>query len=121
MGDITVEKKMQLVQQVRSQYNRNQYDLMNREKILYGYTSPNRMRSEETAGFEMDTDIPADISTFKLRFLAAVILFVTVATLDLTGSSLFGITPSKIYECISQDFDTDSLDFARELSVLMQE
>ena len=31
-----VEQKLQLVQQVRSRYQENRYDLSNRERILYG-------------------------------------------------------------------------------------
>ena len=36
MSEIPMKKKMELVHQVRSQYHRNQSDLMSREQILYG-------------------------------------------------------------------------------------
>ena len=38
MSDATMEQKLRLVQQVRSRYQEDQYDLSQRERILYGRT-----------------------------------------------------------------------------------
>ena len=46
MSDFSVEQKLELVQQVRSQYYRNQSDLMNREQILYGRTLTRKPQEE---------------------------------------------------------------------------
>lgn len=39
MENISTEQKLQLVQQIRSRYHENRYDLSNRERILYGKAS----------------------------------------------------------------------------------
>ena len=39
MSNVTTEQKLQLVQQVRSRYHEDQYDMSNRERLLYGRSS----------------------------------------------------------------------------------
>lgn len=48
MGNTTFDKKLALIQQVRSSYDRNQFDLSHRERILYGKTAP---RSRTQGGY----------------------------------------------------------------------
>ncbi len=104
MSDTTVEKKLELVQQIRSQYNKNQFDLLNREQILYGRTMPR----EQPYTYDNPTEevIPVG-STFKLRLFVAGILFVLIIALDVTGKSLAGLETGKIFTILAQDYEQE--------------
>lgn len=109
MGDVTMDQKLRLVQQVRSRYQENQYDMSNRERILYGKTS---MIPEEEYGYpyrdmygEPVQAAGTPISFFKLRFLAAVFLLAAVIFMDKSGMKLAGITTEEIFQAISANYD----------------
>lgn len=117
MSDITVEKKLQLIQQVRSQQNRNQYDLMNREQILYGKTTASRFHPEDLpAASKVPEGTEQKISTFKIRIGAAILLFAAMLVLDLSGKGVFGITSNEIFQYIARDFEMNGTDVATVLS-----
>lgn len=102
MSDVTTEQKLQLIQQVRSRYNRNQYDLSNRERIIYG-KSFSKMPYDESAYNASDTKpMP---SSFKLRFMLALLLGAAVIFMDRNDIKIAGITSDKIYQAISADFE----------------
>lgn len=102
MSDTTLDKKMELVQQIRAQYNKNQYDLLSREQILYGRTS------NRDIAYEQETVHSAEeihVSSFKLRMLIAVALAVLVIALDLSGKAFYGITATEIFSTLSEDYE----------------
>ncbi len=104
MSDTTVEKKLELVQQIRSQYNKNQFDLLNREQILYGRTMPR----ESSYTYENPAEETEPIrSTFKLRLFAAGILFVLIVALDVTGKSLAGLKAQQIFTILAKDYEQE--------------
>ena len=74
MNDITVDKKLQLINQVRSQYNKDQYDLQHREQLLYGRTSERRRPETEAAGVT-NYEVTGRVSPLRIRLLAALGLF----------------------------------------------
>jgi hypothetical protein len=102
MSDITLDQKLQLVHQVRSQYDRNQYDLQNRERILYGKETvyPHDMEYGE----EREMTAPLRISTFKLRLLAAIVLLFGIVILDRNGIAIFGVSAQEIMRHLNEDF-----------------
>lgn len=112
MSDIPVEKKLQLIQQVRSQYHKNQYDLQNREQILYGRTSA--LKKEEN--FYKDTYLERNekeeglrpVSTFRFRIIGAIFFFLVVIIMDINSESIFGINTSDFFQMIAQDYDISS-------------
>lgn len=118
MSDVTMNKKLQLVQQVRNQYNQNQYDLESREQILYGRTS-NRMAMERTD--KLDDTIPEKIGTFRLRLTIALMLLFSVLILDINGQAIFGIQTKTIFSYIAKDFTRDTLDFIEDFTYTLQE
>ena len=123
MSDTTMEQKLALVQQVRSNYNKNQYDLINRERILYGKTSARNYskpfyRSWDNAGTppeyiqEYGMEDPAagmesGISFFKLRFLIAMVILAAFIVLDMNGGTFAGLTSGEIFEAISLDYASE--------------
>ena len=46
MSDVTMDQKLQLVQQVRARYHEDQFDLSNRERILYGRSDITPVRTQ---------------------------------------------------------------------------
>lgn len=108
MSNVTTEQRLRLVQQVRSRYNENRYDMYNREKILYGRASYPEELDPAVAGMEpMDPSMP--VSTFRLRLLLAVLLFAAVVAMDINEISISGVTAEKIVEAISMDYE-DKID-----------
>ena len=69
MSNVSTEQRLRLVQQVRSRYNENRYDMYNRERILYGRASyPEELEpgDQAVAGMgPMDPSMP--VSGFCLR------------------------------------------------------
>lgn len=110
MSETTMEQKLQLVKQVRSRYHENQYDLSNRERILYGRTSAALPRAgysspydEEYGDYALPEGRP--LTFFKLRLWLALFLVTAVILLDLNGTEVAGITAQKIFEVISADYE----------------
>ena len=110
MSDATMEQKLRLVQQVRSRYQEDQYDLSNRERILYGRTS---ISPERAAGYGSYYDdyypegaLPGEgASSFRLRLFLAMFLVMLVIVMDVNGIAVAGITTEKIYQVISADYE----------------
>lgn len=113
MRNVDTERKLQLIQQIRSRYDEDQYDMGNRERILYGRES---MRSREGNGTDPDWDQPPQ-SSFRLRVLLAVLLFAAVVAIDTNGTSLWGITAEKVYQIISADYEDKIEEWVETLSL----
>lgn len=122
IANTCMEKKLQLIQQVRSRYSEDQYDLSNRERLLYGretvspyadtgYADGGRYAWERPP--EPDEEPP---SSMKLRFLLAFFLFVAVVFLDHSHAALGGITAEKIYSAISADYEDQLKDWVEAIS-----
>lgn len=103
MRDVTTEQRLRLVQQVRSRYHENQYDLSNRERILYGKSFV-RETPEDLQQGNPDTDLKP-ISSFKLRLMIAILLGAAVISMDRNNAKIAGITSEQIYQAISADFE----------------
>lgn len=105
MSDIPVEKRLELVHQVRSQYHRNQSDLMTREQILYGRnayhenTVKDYSRENEAAKEGVFRD-----NTFGIRLALAGILVLTFILLDKTGKGIAGISTDRMTQAIASDY-----------------
>ena len=113
MRKFSVDQKLKLVEQIRSRYNRNQYDLSNRERILYGKTSGKNYYypKGERQGTELPPDgLPDDVplfSTFQLRMLVALLLAIGIILLDRSGGSIAGLSTGQIFDTISASYEDD--------------
>ena len=110
MSETTMEQKLQLVRQVRSRYHENQYDLSNRERILYGKTSIVPSRAGYMSPYDEgygDPYLPEGqpVPFSKLRLWLALFLVTAVILLDQNGTEVAGITAEKIFEVISADYE----------------
>ena len=121
MSDFTtMEKKQQLVQQVRSRYNENQYDMSNRERLLYGRTSA-AGKPDYNQSLYYDENVLPDsdgdsVSSFKLRFFIALVLFGIVVFMDRSHVAIGGISSEKLYGMISADYEEKIEDWVEALS-----
>lgn len=121
-ADYRLEKKLQLVRQVRSRYSEDQYDLSNRERLLYGKTDlPGReaVSPYADAGYSDDwryAEPEESPSSIKLRFLLAVLLFGAVVFLDQSHTPSGRITAEKIYSAISADYEDQLKDWVEAIS-----
>lgn len=106
MSNVNMEQKLRLVQQIRSRYDENRYDMYNRERILYGRAAP---VSRETDGDMEGGELPSGLSSFRLRLLLAVMLFAVVVAMDVNEIDVAGVTTEKILEVISIDYE-DKID-----------
>ncbi len=113
MKGMDTERKLELIQQVRSRYSEDQYDLGRRERILYGRESVRPAEHRQGGDAYGQEDMP---SSFRLRVLLAVLLFAAVVVMDNGRVSLFGITPQKIYQVISTDYEDQLEQWVETLS-----
>ena len=98
----SIEKRLQLVKQIRTKYDEDQRDLTNREMILYGRNS--RSVAKGSSEQEAPTD-EAPVSFFRIRLVLAVLLFAAVILMDMDGIEMAGITAEKIFQAISADYE----------------
>lgn len=109
-----MDRKLQLVQQIRSRYHENQYDMSNRERILYGRSSVfDKPDYDEDALPDSDD---GSLSSFKLRFFIALVLFGIVVFMDRSHIAIGGITPEKLYGMISADYEEKIEDWVEAMS-----
>lgn len=113
MSDASTEKRLQLLKQIRSRYNADQYDMSNREKILYGRSSRSIEGSETPQEEGMEPENPV---FFRLRLALAAGLLGLVIFMDVNGISVAGITAERIFQAISADFEEAIETWATEVS-----
>lgn len=101
MSDISIEEKLQLVRQVRSQHYQNRSDMLNREQILYGRTSPVPLDSSYNLPKEMEPY--AKTGTFKIRVFIAVILITILILMDINNDKFLEISVEDITKYIQID------------------
>lgn len=117
MDDITMEKKLRMVQQIRSQYHQNRYDLSNREQILYGRTSE-RSYADYSEPLS-DTTVQEDAlphGSFRLRAALAGILFMAVIVFDRLGLNPAGVEMKNVFQVIAEDYRENVDAFVSTLS-----
>ena len=103
MSDVSTEKRLRLLKQIRSRYNEDQLDMTNRERILYGRSSRPIERYEDPLE---DGELPdGQFSFFRLRLIVAAMLVGLVILMDMKDVSLAGITADKIFQAISADYE----------------
>lgn len=130
MSEFTVDQKLRLIKQVRSQHNRDRIDLMNRERILFGRTGQYRDFDDASvqstdgygkASYASEYNYPSESSTeaqalteadqfkraaFKIRLLAAVALAVLLILSDMQNGAFLGIRTAEIFTMLEKDYYT---------------
>lgn len=105
MSNFTVDKKIELMRQIRSRYQKDRSDLFRREQLLYGKTSfyPS---ADSSLGEMMDLEDEGEpIQTFPLRVLLAAALFLLIIICDISDKSFLGIRSQQCFSAISTDYE----------------
>ena len=94
MAEISRAQKLELVRQIKTQYHQNQYDLYNREQLLYAASAPSE--NSDTKNNTSDS--------LKFRSVVAVLLFLFIVLLDFWGMSLAGMEISQLFTILQRDY-----------------
>lgn len=117
MANVSADKRMQLVHMIREENKSNQLKIRNRESILYGKPFlSNAYAAEDTAE---NAEMP--VSTFKLRFLLALALFIVYLLLDMGGGSILGKDTKEIYLMLEEDYQSNLFDFIENITYTLDD
>ena len=119
MSDLSTSGRLELIRQIRSTYNRNMYDMTNRERLIYGrqtvrnYDNPVRQTDFDPNyhDYTNDTNVQnrndGGVSLFKVRLIAGILLFFLLFAMDSANFTIAGHTADDIFEAISYDYVND--------------
>ena len=102
MSEISIDKKLELMHQIRSRSERDRFDMAKREMIVYGKDNPKR----NAVFFAQEAESEDDFSTFPLRILLSVALFLLIVVCDLSGKSFLGIHANQCFQAIRVDYES---------------
>ena len=103
MNKLTAEKKLELVRRLRETSDYNQSKLSYGSRLLYG--------EEESA--KAEGYIPG--ISILLRSIVAILLFIGIAAIRLSGLELFGFDYNRLHAYLSETIDLNSFDFTEDL------
>lgn len=117
-NEIPAEKKLEVLHQIRTQYQKNQSDLMRRESLLYGQTSIPKY--SESPGYFPDNEIPGDTGAFhtktlKIRYALAAILVLLVIICDRRQITICGINSQVFLSMLQEDYEEELKAWSEEL------
>ena len=93
MDEISREQKLALVRQIKTQYHQNQYDLSNREQLLYAASEiPEQNAKNNTSG------------SLKFRSVVALLLFLLIVMFDSFDISPAGMEINQLFEFLQTDY-----------------
>lgn len=104
---VSVEQKLQLVHFLREDNKRNRMQLHKREQILYGKRVPEDIYEDSESDFYETKEISSykgkGISGFRVRFMIAVILFLSFFYLDRSNEKIGKIDTNQIENYMEDD------------------
>lgn len=112
MSDITAEKKLELIRNIREENHKNRLNLQSRESILYGHEYCYTGETMQEAGKRT----VKSVSHLGLRTLFAIILFSLFMILDNTGGVWGDFSSANIYGLLLENNIANSFDFIEEIT-----
>ena len=103
---VSAEQKLQLVHFLREDHKKNRIQLHRREQILYGKNVPDSLYEDTDEVFnakEFDSYKGKGISGFRVRFMIAVILFLSFFYLDRNDEKIGNIDSNRIHTYINDE------------------
>ena len=103
---ISAEQKLQLVHLVKEEHKKNRIQLNRREQILYGKNAPDSLYEETDDVFntkEFDSYKGKGISGFRVRFMIAVILFLSFFYFDKNQEKIGNVDAKQIESYMEDD------------------
>lgn len=122
MSEISAERKLQIVKQIREEHANNQRLIRGRENILYGFHSPYPAYQNEmhqAADLDSETFPLKGNLSFRIRLVVSLILLVSVILLDKTNTDIFQYTVSDMFTYLgtdlTKDFQVNLFDFTSDI------
>ncbi len=116
---VSIDKKLQLVRKIREEHQMNQNTLRGREAFLYGKNIP--YESFQDTGLDGMQDMEAPVSTFRLRIVAALLLFGVFYSSFSQDKTVLGVSAAEIYEAVETDYSPILFDFMNEIPYTLHE
>lgn len=113
MSEVNSEQKIQLVQQIRTQYEKNQCDIKNRKQLMFGNGYDMTMQN---AGMIPQENSSAKSESLKCRCAIAALLFIFTIIFDLIGAHPFGVSMEQVFTAIATDYQKNMTEFAKTMS-----
>lgn len=107
MSKVETERKLELVRHIRMQNQDNRAKCREREQLLYGIQVPFSQNERYNAEIVEEPSFSAQVSSFRLRFVVAILLFAAFVFFDKNQMDIFGMTMEEIYLWMQQSFAVD--------------
>ena len=118
-GQVSAEKKLQLIRQIRKEHQMNQNMVRGREAFLYG--NKEYIPFNEVPEVKEKAEDKISISTFRLRLSAALLLFGIFYSFVSQNKDIFGVSVSEVYAMIETDYSPILFDFMEEIPYTLHE
>lgn len=112
MSDITAEKRLELIRNIREENHKNRMSLKNREHILYG-------REYETVPMQETEELPAASghgSTLILRTIIAAVLLSLFIIMDYLQADWLPVDMETINNCLQENYTVNIIDFMDKIT-----
>ena len=93
MDEISRAQKLELVRQIKSQYSQNQYDLYNREHLLYATPEIPQPNTKNNTS-----------ESLKFRSVVAILLFIIIVLFDSFGIGPEGMEIKRLLKFLQTDY-----------------
>ena len=110
------ERKLELLHQVRSQYQQNQQDLMRREYLLYGEASNSFPRE----GAHISTEKCTSKTGKRIRWAFALLSVLFIILWDQNNLTVGGRKSTEFFQLLAIDYQESLAVWANELIVNVQ-
>ncbi|MBD5536975.1 MAG: hypothetical protein HDQ99_15235 [Lachnospiraceae bacterium] len=112
MSDVTAERRLELIRNIREENQKNRMRMKNREHILYG-------REYDTAPMQDTGELPtapARASTLILRTIIAAVLLSLFIIMDYLEADWLPIDMNTINDCLKENYTVNIIDFMDKIT-----
>ncbi|MBD5478847.1 MAG: hypothetical protein HDR14_06085 [Lachnospiraceae bacterium] len=112
MSDVTAERRLELIRNIREENQKNRMRMKNREHILYG-------REYDTAPMQDTGELPAAparASTLVLRTIIAAVLLSLFIIMDYLEADWLPIDMNTINDCLKENYTVNIIDFMDKIT-----
>lgn len=112
MSDVTAERRLELIRNIREENQKNRMRMKNREHILYG-------REYDTALMQDTGELPAAparASTLVLRTIIAAVLLSLFIIMDYLEADWLPIDMNTINDCLRENYTVNIIDFMDKIT-----
>lgn len=112
MSDVTAERRLELIRNIREENQKNRMRMKNREHILYG-------REYDAAPMQDTGELPAAparASTLILRTIIAAVLLSLFIIMDYLEADWLPIDMNTINDCLKENYTVNIIDFMDKIT-----